>query len=73
LNYDDIPLVPSNAKVKSKSKVDAEPNSANDEALVSFTSGTTGNKKLVLHQIGDLLTAATVIALSWKLVPRDVN
>lgn len=38
-----------------------------------FTSGTTGNKKLVPHLMGDLLTAATVIALSWKLTPNDTN
>jgi len=71
LNYDDMPLIPPNAKVKSKSKdLNTEPNTASDEALVLFTSGTTGTKKLVPHQIGDHLTAATVIALSWKLVPN---
>ena len=43
------------------------------EALVLFTSGTTGNKKLVPHLMGDILTAATVIALSWQLKPTDVN
>jgi len=49
------------------------PNSGLDEALVLFTSGTTGNKKLVPHCIGDILTAATTIALSWELQPSDVN
>ena len=72
LKYDEIPLVPTNTKIKTK-KLDTQPNTGNDEALVLFTSGTTGNKKLVPHEIGDLLTAATVIALSWKLQPHDVN
>jgi len=49
------------------------PNSGADEALVLFTSGTTGNKKLVAHQMADLLVAATTIALSWQLQPTDVN
>lgn len=48
-------------------------NTLNDEVLVLFTSGTTGNKKLVPHQLGDILTAATTIALSWALTPDDVN
>ena len=70
-----MPLIPSSATFKSKGedKVDTNPNTGTDEALVLFTSGTTGNKKLVPHQIGDLLTAATVIALSWQLHPDDVN
>jgi acyl-CoA synthetase (AMP-forming)/AMP-acid ligase II len=50
-----------------------EPNSANDEVLVLFTSGTTGSKKLVPHVMGDMLTAAATIALSWDLSPSDVN
>ena len=41
--------------------------------MVLFTSGTTGNKKLVPHLMGDLLTSATVVALSWQLKPTDVN
>ena len=53
--------------------MDPQPNRDYDEALVLFTSGTTGNKKLVPHCMGDLLTAATVIALSWRLEPSDVN
>ena len=53
--------------------VDTACNSARDEVLVLFTSGTTGNKKLVSHQLGDMLTAATTIALSWDLTPNDVN
>jgi acyl-coenzyme A synthetase/AMP-(fatty) acid ligase len=40
--------------------------------LVLFTSGTTGNKKLVPHLMGNMLTAAT-ICLSWDLTPADVN
>jgi acyl-coenzyme A synthetase/AMP-(fatty) acid ligase/carbonic anhydrase/acetyltransferase-like protein (isoleucine patch superfamily)/acyl carrier protein len=71
IKYDELPLIPSG--IKSKKNVDTEANTGNDEALVLFTSGTTGNKKLVPHQIGDLLTAATVIALSWQLQPHDVN
>jgi acyl-coenzyme A synthetase/AMP-(fatty) acid ligase len=50
-----------------------EPNTASDEVLVLFTSGTTGNKKLVPHQLGDMLTAAATIALSWDLTTDDVN
>jgi acyl-CoA synthetase (AMP-forming)/AMP-acid ligase II/acetyltransferase-like isoleucine patch superfamily enzyme/acyl carrier protein len=50
-----------------------EPNGHEDPALVLFTSGTTGNKKLVPHCMGDLLTAATTIALSWDLATTDVN
>ena len=49
------------------------PNSGHDEALVLFTSGTTGNKKLVAHQLADILVAATTIALSWELQPTDIN
>jgi acyl-coenzyme A synthetase/AMP-(fatty) acid ligase/acyl carrier protein len=49
------------------------PNQARDEVLVLFTSGTTGNKKLVPHHLGDMLTASTTIALSWNLTKADVN
>jgi len=75
LNYDGIPLIPLNDTIKSKEKgkLDEDPNITNNEALVLFTSGTTGNKKLVPHQIGNLLMAATVIALSWHLQPHDGN
>jgi acyl-coenzyme A synthetase/AMP-(fatty) acid ligase len=45
----------------------------NYEVLVLFTSGTTGNKKLAPHKMGDMLTAAATIALSWDLIPKDVN
>jgi acyl-coenzyme A synthetase/AMP-(fatty) acid ligase len=41
--------------------------------LILFTSGTTGQKKLVPHVLGDLVTAATTIALSWNLQRTDVN
>ena len=85
LVYDDIPITPiettttTSSTITNKKKetckrpLDTQPNTDHDEALVLFTSGTTGNKKLVPHQIGDLLTAATVIALSWQLQPTDVN
>mmetsp|Transcript_40920 Transcript_40920/g.98685 ORF Transcript_40920/g.98685 Transcript_40920/m.98685 type:complete len:1679 (-) Transcript_40920:120-5156(-) len=49
------------------------PNSHDDEVLVLFTSGTTGNKKLVPHKLGDMLIAAGCIAVSWNLTPTDVN
>ncbi|GKZ00275.1 hypothetical protein MPSEU_000980400 [Mayamaea pseudoterrestris] len=49
------------------------PNQHDDEVLVLFTSGTTGNKKLVAHRLGDMLVAAATIALSWNLSPLDVN
>ena len=58
---------------KVQQKLLLEPNGANDEVLVLFTSGTTGNKKLVPHVMGDMLTAAATIALSWNLRPTDVN
>eukprot|EP00977_Amphora_coffeiformis_P025833 scaffold22432_cov168-Amphora_coffeaeformis.AAC.13 len=50
-----------------------EPNRYDDAALVLFTSGTTGDKKLVPHNMGDMLTAAATIALSWSLTASDVN
>ena len=49
------------------------PNEHDDECLLLFTSGTTGNKKLVPHSLGDMLIAAAVIAVSWDLSPDDVN
>ena len=48
-------------------------NKHDDEVLVLFTSGTTGNKKLVPHKLGDILIAAAVIGVSWNLSPEDVN
>jgi len=69
--YKDLPLIPETEPPDRP--VDTAPNESHNEALVLFTSGTTGNKKLVPHQICDLLTAATVIALSWQLHPNDVN
>lgn len=48
-------------------------NDHGDEVLVLFTSGTTGNKMLVPHKLGDMLIAAAVIAVSWNLTPDDVN
>ena len=48
-------------------------NDHEDEVLVLFTSGTTGNKKLVPHKLGDMIIAAAVIAVSWNLSHEDVN
>jgi acyl-CoA synthetase (AMP-forming)/AMP-acid ligase II/acetyltransferase-like isoleucine patch superfamily enzyme len=48
-------------------------NEHEDECLVLFTSGTTGTKKLVPHNLGDIMIAAAVIAVSWNLSPDDVN
>lgn len=53
--------------------VNTAPNTHDSQVLVLFTSGTTGNKKLVPHLLGDMLVAATTIALSWDLTPQDVN
>jgi hypothetical protein len=50
-----------------------QPNGPDDTALVLFTSGTTGQKKLVPHVVADLITAAVTIALSWQLRSSDVN
>lgn len=44
-----------------------------DEILVLFTSGSTGEKKLVPHTLGDMLVAAATIALSWNLTANDVS
>ena len=49
------------------------PNQHDDEVLVLFTSGTTGQKKLVPHLLSDLLVATACIAVSWKLTPADTN
>lgn len=75
LKYEEIEAIPPTPVVlgNDQTAVDAQPNRDYDEALILFTSGTTGNKKLVPHCMGDLLTAATVIALSWRLEPTDVN
>ncbi|CAB9519639.1 7a-methyl-1,5-dioxo-octahydro-1H-inden-4-yl [Seminavis robusta] len=50
-----------------------QPNAHEDEILVLFTSGTTGQKKLVPHKLGDVLIATACISVSWKLTPSDVN
>ena len=49
------------------------PNQHNDEILVLFTSGTTGNKKLVPHLLSDVLIATACISVSWDLTPNDTN
>ena len=51
----------------------AIPNQHQDEVLVLFTSGTTGQKKLVPHLLQDVLVATACIAVSWKLTPYDTN
>jgi acyl-coenzyme A synthetase/AMP-(fatty) acid ligase len=78
LDYNAIPIVHGIQLVESNptgedEKIRHGPNAGLDEALVLFTSGTTGNKKLVPHCLGDILTAAVTIALSWELNPTDVN
>jgi acyl-coenzyme A synthetase/AMP-(fatty) acid ligase len=77
LDYDSIPIVHGITLVDDDKDIPLkerlQPNSGLDEALVLFTSGTTGNKKLVPHFMGDILTAALTIALSWELRPSDVN
>jgi acyl-CoA synthetase (AMP-forming)/AMP-acid ligase II len=59
--------------IPSKRYIDQQPNGPTDEALVLFTSGTTANKKLVPHCQGEIITAATIIALSWNLSYDDFN
>ena len=49
------------------------PNNHDDEVLVLFTSGTTGNKKIVSHKLGEMLVATATISLSWDLTSADVN
>lgn len=74
LDYDSIPIFHGIKLIEAaETKERFQPNSGKDEGLVLFTSGTTGNKKLVPHFIGDMLTAALTIALSWELQPTDVN
>lgn len=74
IRFEDVQELPSHSiREDNNKKVTAEPNGHDDEVLVLFTSGTTGNKKLVPHRMGDMLTAATTIALSWDLGPMDVN
>lgn len=82
LSFDNVPPVPTQRlieKLRPGSKLpgrdelplDKKPNTIGDEALVLFTSGTTGNKKLVPHQLLDILCAAVTIALSWNLKPTN--
>lgn len=56
----------------SVSPVDTRPNQLDDHALLLFTSGTTGNKRIVPHTLENILTGAGLIARSWKLGPKDV-
>jgi len=51
----------------------ARPNQHSDEVLVLFTSGTTGQKKLVPHLLQDVLVATACISVSWKLTAHDTN
>ena len=62
----------SNGSIMSDSQMFG-PNQHQDEVLVLFTSGTTGQKKLVPHKLGDILVATACISVSWKLTPLDVN
>jgi acyl-CoA synthetase (AMP-forming)/AMP-acid ligase II len=71
IRYEDVPRLPS--RIRTDGTPTVEPNTKDDEALLLFTSGTTGDKKLVPHLMGDMLVAATVIALSWDLTPLDMN
>jgi acyl-CoA synthetase (AMP-forming)/AMP-acid ligase II/acetyltransferase-like isoleucine patch superfamily enzyme len=71
LDYEEIESLPS-TRLRD-GPVDKSCNAYPDEVLVLFTSGTTGNKKLVPHQLGDMLCAATTISLSWALTQEDVN
>lgn len=48
------------------------PSHHDDVVLILFTSGTTGQKKLVPHRWADILVAAATIATSWELQPHDV-
>ncbi|KAG7369620.1 AMP-binding enzyme [Nitzschia inconspicua] len=75
LDFDAIPIQHGISLIEDSNdpKERFQPNTGSDEALVLFTSGTTGNKKLVPHFMGDILTAALTIALSWELQPNDVN
>jgi acyl-CoA synthetase (AMP-forming)/AMP-acid ligase II/acyl carrier protein len=47
------------------------PNSADDYALILFTSGTSGTKKVVPVTCLELLTGITCVIDSWGLTPED--
>ena len=56
----------------SASVVETQPNSLEDNVLLLFTSGTTGNKRIVPYKLESIITGGTLIATSWKLSPSDV-
>jgi acyl-CoA synthetase (AMP-forming)/AMP-acid ligase II len=51
----------------------AEPSSNSDHALVLFTSGTSGTKKIVPYTLDTIVIGAVCVAASWCLSPEDVN
>jgi long-subunit acyl-CoA synthetase (AMP-forming) len=48
------------------------PNSADDIAIVLFTSGTSGTKKMVPITVHSLVTGVAHVIDSWALTPEDV-
>ena len=44
-----------------------------DHALVLFTSGTSGKKKVVPYTLSNMVVGAACIVKSWGLRPDDVN
>ena len=44
-----------------------------DHALVLFTSGTSGKKKIVPYTLSNMVVGAACIIKSWDLRPDDVN
>ncbi len=49
------------------------PSSPQDHVLVLFTSGTSGNKKIVPYTLETIVIGAVCVAASWCLSPQDVN
>ncbi len=49
------------------------PSSPQDHVLVLFTSGTSGNKKIVPYTLETIVIGAVCVAASWCLSPDDVN
>ncbi|KAK3319542.1 hypothetical protein B0T19DRAFT_388344 [Cercophora scortea] len=49
-----------------------EPNKADDIAIVLFTSGTSGTKKLVPITVGNIISGVRFVVDSWALTSNDV-
>ncbi|KAI0393121.1 acetyl-CoA synthetase-like protein [Xylariaceae sp. FL0594] len=48
------------------------PNQMDDIAMVLFTSGTSGNRKVVPITVGGILHGVQIVVVSWGLTSRDI-